>query len=368
MPDGTGPVPWRTIWATIFAVLLTGAGILFVLQLGRVIAWLIVALFFATVLTPAIDILQHRVRMRRGLAAFLVFLAGFGMLVGLVYAFVRPIIDQGQKFLDALPTYVEDAKEGRGPVGDIVQRYDLQKWVEDNQETLKKDLSKAGTPAIGAVRKAFSTAVAGITILVLTFLILMEGPKLSAGALNLVPDDHRERVRRVAGDSARAVSGYMLGNLLISVIAGLATYAFLRIAHVPYPEVLALWVAFADMIPLVGATLGAVPTIGVAFLHSTTAGIAAIVFYVAYQQFENHVLQVAIMSRTVQVNPLGVLISVIAGVELFGLAGALLAIPAAGVIQVVVRDLYNARRGEPKAEPTVGTDEVPLSQADEGLV
>jgi predicted PurR-regulated permease PerM len=102
-----------------------------------------------------------------------------------------------------------------------------------------------------------------------------------------------------------------------------------------------LFVAFADLIPLVGATLGAVPTIAFAFLHSTTAGIVALIFFIVYQQFENHVLQVSIMSRTVNVNPLTVLVSVLIGVELFGLLGALLAIPAAGIIQVVVSDLYH---------------------------
>ncbi len=152
----------------------------------------------------------------------------------------------------------------------------------------------------------------------------------------------------------------MAGNLLISVIAGASAYTYLRISGVPYPEVLALWVAFADLIPLVGATLGAVPTIAFAFLHSYTAGIVGVIFFVAYQQFENHVLQVSIMSRTVNVNPLTVLLSVLVGVEAFGLLGALLAIPAAGVLQVVVRDLWDGPRGRLKDVPTVGEDETPV--------
>jgi predicted PurR-regulated permease PerM len=193
--------------------------------------------------------------------------------------------------------------------------------------------------------------------------MLLRGPELCRGALGVVAPRHRERVRLTAADAAKAVSGYMLGNLLISLLAGISTYAFLRIVGVPYAEVIALFVAFCDLIPLIGATLGAIPTIGLAFLHSTPAGIAAIVFYVVYQQFENHVLQVTIMSRTVAVNPLTVLISVLAGVELFGFLGAALAIPAAGVIQVIVRSLFDLRRGL-KAEPTIGADEVPISQLD----
>ena len=137
----------------------------------------------------------------------------------------------------------------------------------------------------------------------------------------------------------------MFGNLVISLIAGISTYIFLRIVGVPYAEVLALWVGFADLIPLVGATLGAIPTVGFAFAQSVPTGIATLVFYIVYQQFENHVLQVTVMSRTVDVNPLAVIISVLVGVELFGFLGAALAIPAAGVIQVVVRSLYDLRRG-----------------------
>ena len=183
-------------------------------------------------------------------------------------------------------------------------------------------------------------------MLVLTILLVLSGPDLSSTTVTLLPERHRARVRRVASHSAKAVSGYMFGNVVISIIAGVFAYTFLRIAGVPYPEVLALWVAFADLIPLVGATLGAVPTIGFAFLHSVPAGIAAIIFFVLYQQFENNVLQVTVMSRTVNVNALGIFVSVLVGVEIFGLLGAVLAIPAAGVIQVVIQDLWNGVSGQ----------------------
>jgi hypothetical protein len=131
---------------------------------------------------------------------------------------------------------------------------------------------------------------------------------------------------------------------------------------VPFRGVLALWVGFADLIPLVGATLGAIPTIGVAFLHSTAAGVGIVIFYIVYQQFENHVLQVQIMSKTVDINQLFVLVSVLAGVELFGVLGALLAIPAAGVMQVIIRDLWDHRTGRMKDDATIGEDRTPVAE------
>jgi predicted PurR-regulated permease PerM len=198
---------------------------------------------------------------------------------------------------------------------------------------------------------------------------VLYGPDILRNALSVLNPTKRDRVKAVASDCARALTGYVMGNLLISVVAGTLTFIALTIFGVPFAAVLALWTAFADLIPLVGATLGAIPTIGVAFLHSTSAGIGMLIFYIVYQQFENHVLQVVIMSKTVQINQLFVLVSVLIGVELLGFLGALLAIPAAGVIQVIARDLWDNRTGRWKEEPTVGTEEIPVSEVvddDEG--
>jgi predicted PurR-regulated permease PerM len=197
--------------------------------------------------------------------------------------------------------------------------------------------------------------------MVLSFMMILYGPDMLAGATGMLSPPTRERVRAVGGDCARAVTGYVFGNLLISVIAGLVTFVGLFVFGVPFRGVLALWVGFADLIPLVGATLGAIPTVGIAFLHSIPAGIGMLAIYIVYQQVENHVIQPVVMHKTVKLNQLFVLVSVLVGVELFGFIGALLAIPAAGVIQVVVRDVYDHRKGAVKVEPTIGADEVPVS-------
>jgi predicted PurR-regulated permease PerM len=356
------PVPWRTIVASVVVVAAAYLGFLLLRETARVLVWLLVAAFFAVVLAPAVDLLQRRLRLRRGVATGLVFFIGVTALTGLLWAFIAPVVAQVDEFVDQLPEYVEDAQSGRGYIGELVQRYDLEETLRENQDRIQQAVSGAGKPALDVVRSVLGTVAALLTILVLTFLLLLRGPDLTRGALGLVAEEHRERVRLVAADAAKAVSGYMLGNLLISLVAGVATYVMLRAVRVPYAEVIALFVAFADLIPLVGATLGAIPTVGLAFLHSTSAGVVALVFYVVYQQFENHVLQVTVMSRTVDVNPLTVLVSVLIGVELFGFLGALLAIPAAGIIQVVVRDLYDERQGRLKRVPTVGADERPVTE------
>jgi predicted PurR-regulated permease PerM len=349
------PVPWRTIWATIGSVAVAYVAYRTYLALTHVVTLLVVAGFFTVVLNPAVDFLEHRARIRRGLATGIVFIVALGLVAGMLYSFIRPLAEQGSRFAEDLPGYVEDARNGKGPVGDLVERYDLQDYVERNEARLRQGLTDLGAPALGLARSVFAGIVAAVTVLVLVFLMLLEARTLTTAALNLVPSRQRKRVQRVARDASTAVSGYVFGNLVISVIAGVAAWVVLVALGVPYAGVLGLFVAFADLIPLVGATLGAVPTIAFAFLHSTTAGIVTTIFFIVYQQFENHVLQVSIMSRTVNVNPLTVLVSVLIGVQLFGLLGALLAIPAAGIIQVVVIDLYREREarlasGEP-AEP-----------------
>jgi predicted PurR-regulated permease PerM len=355
----------RQTLGIIGLVLATLLGVYLLIHLQRIISWLVIALFFAVVLTPPVNFLERRMHFRRSLAALLVFLVGAVAFAGMIYSFVRPLVDQTNHFINNFPTYVEDAKAGRGPVGKLVTKYNIDEYLQRNQAKIRNAAQQAGKPAVHIASQVASGVAALVTIMVLTFLLLVEGPKMMEGGLNILPPPRAERVRNVLRDCARSVTGYVAGNLLISVIAAAVTYVSLLILGVPFAGVLAIWVAFADKIPLVGATLGAIPTIAVAFLHSTSAGIIMIVVYVVYQQFENHVLQVTIMARTVKLNPFTVLVSVLAGVELYGFLGALLAIPAAGVIQVVVRDLYNERRGELKPEPTVGPDEVPISQLDD---
>ena len=356
------PVPVRTILATIGLVLATFVGVYLVVLLAHTLTLLVVAAFFAVVLNHPVELVQRHLHLRRGLATGVVYLVGLALLSAMLYVFISPLVTQVQDFSDNFSTYLTDAKAGKGPVGGLVKRYELDRRLEENRDNIENWFRSAGGPAVDVARRVASGIVSALTILVLSFLMILYGPDLLKSGLGILSPPRRARVTAVAGDCTRALTGYVLGNLTISVIAGAVTFVALWIFGVPFRAVLALWVAFADIIPLVGATLGAIPTIAVAFLHSTEAGIGMLVVYVVYQQFENHVLQVAIMSRTVQINQLFVLVSVLMGVEIFGFLGALLAIPTAGVIQVIARDVWDHRRGRFKEEPTIGEDQIPVSE------
>ena len=355
-------VPWRTIWATIGSVVLALAAIAVVKSVSRVLIWIVIAGFFAIVLSPPVDFLEHKVKVRRSVATILVFLTVLGAMGGLLYTFITPIVDQSQEFADNFPRYVEDAKAGKGPLGGLVKRYDLDRRIEERRDDFQQALNNLGSNSLDILRGVGNAVAAALTIFVLTILMLLTGPRMMRTGLGALSPPVAERVRHVAADCAKAVTGYVAGNLLISVIAGIASFTFLWVADVPFRTVLALWVAFADLIPMVGATLGAIPAVIVAFLNSTGLGIATVVFFIVYQQFENHVLQVTIMAKTVDLNPLVVLVAVLIGVELTGLLGALLAIPVAGIIQVLGRDVYDEKRGRWKDEPTIGENQVPVSE------
>jgi predicted PurR-regulated permease PerM len=353
------PVPWRTIAATIAMVLATALALLVLREVSRVAVWIVVAAFFAVALYPVVGWTErHLTGGRRALATLLVFVLVLVVLGGLVAAFAVPLAREGTTFAGQLPQILDDARAGRGPIGDFLDRTNALHYVQQNQDRIKAVAGGLTTPAAGVLR-GVATGIAGVvTIFVLAYLMVLEGPKIVDGSLNLLPEDRRARVRAVGRDCAKSITGYLSGNLLISVICGVLTFVVLLATGVPYAGLIALFVAVADLIPLVGATLGAVVAVIAAGLHSVPALVVVAIFFVVYQQLENHLLQPVILARTVKLNPLTVLISILLAVELAGILGAFLAIPLAGMVQVIARDLWDHRRGRPKAVPTVGEDRV----------
>ena len=199
------------------------------------------------------------------------------------------------------------------------------------------------------------------TIFVLIVLFLLEGPKMRQGLLKLMRPERAAYYTRVAGEISQSATGYALGNLLTSLIAGVVVFVTLTVLGVPFPLLWALWVALVDFLPMVGGALAGIPTVLFALGHSLTAGIVTAAAFIAYQQIENHVLNPVVMSRTVKVNPLLVLLSLLVGTSIgdwvggfFGsFVAALLSIPVAGALQVIARELWQATAwpGPPDSEP-----------------
>ncbi|MCW2705954.1 MAG: conserved rane protein of unknown function [Blastococcus sp.] len=360
------PVPVRTILTTIGLVLATALLLYIVLHIRQVLTWIVVGAFFAVALYPVVGWVQRRLLggRRRALATFLVFLVVLVLLAAVIAAFAVPLANEATKVAGQLPGLIADARAGRGPIGDLLQRTHALEWVQNNQDKISNFANGLTAPA-AAVASGFATGIAGaLTVFVLAYLMVLEGPKVIDGAINVFPPATGERIGRVGADCAKSVTGYLSGNLLISVICGGLTYVVLLISGVPFAGLIALFVGIADLLPLVGATIGGTVAVLAGFIHSVPAGIAVVVFFVLYQQLENHLLQPLIFARTVKLNPLTVIVAILIGAELMGILGALLAIPVASIIQVILRDVWDHRRGQLKDEPTVGEDRMPALAAD----
>jgi predicted PurR-regulated permease PerM len=334
----------RRVAIVIGLVLATLLGLALLWAVRRVLVWILLAAFFAAALKPAVDHLEHRFVRRRALATLLVFLATFVLLAAVGALIVVPLVDEVTRFAERAPELVRDVRAGRGRVGELVDRSGLRRYAETHGEQLQKYGDQLRKPALGLVRGVLETVVGAITVAVLAYLMVLESPRMSAALLTLTGDGAGDRLRRIGRECGRAITGYVTGNLVISLICGGLTFVVLVALGVPFAALLALVVAVADLVPLVGATIGALVATGAAFLHSPTAGIVTLVFFVLYQQVENHLLQPVIMGRAVRLNPLTVLVSFLLAAELAGLLGALVAIPTAGILQILLRETDLPRR------------------------
>jgi predicted PurR-regulated permease PerM len=332
-----------SLLATIIAV----AVVLEVVWIARhVLTWILISLFLALALNPAVEWFQRRGLRRRGLAAALTYLLTLTFFVAIGFLFIPTLVNQVNDFVQKLPDYAHDITHGRGRLGFLETKYHIQERIEDavRDGGAKKVLGLSGA-AVSIAKGVITIVVATITIAFMTFFMLLEGPAWMERFYALLPERSQPRWRKVGYDIYRTVGGYVTGNLLISLIAGGLTTIVLLIMGVPYAVALGLIVAILDLIPLAGATIAAILIGVVAFLHSIPAGIVVVAFFVVYQQVENHLLQPVIYGRTVQLSPLAVLISILIGAELAGILGALAAIPIAGSIQVVLVDWLRERRG-----------------------
>ena len=338
----------RTV-LSLLVIIISVAVVLEVIWIARhVLTWIAISLFLALALNPAVEWLQRRGLKRRGAPAAGAEQLARGVVVAIGFTFVPTLVHQVNDFVNKLPDYAHDVTHGRGRLGFLETKYHIQerirKAVSDGGAT--KVLGLSGV-ALSVAKSVISIVVATVTILFMTYFMLLEGPKWVERGFGLLPEPSRPRWRNVGHQIYRTVGGYVTGNLLISLIAGSLTTIVLLILGVPYAVALGLIVAILDLIPLAGATIAAILIGTVAFIHSIPAGIIVIVFFILYQQVENHLLQPLVYGRTVQLSPLVVLISILIGAELAGILGALGAIPVAGSIQVVINDWLAHRHEHP---------------------
>jgi predicted PurR-regulated permease PerM len=321
----------RAIVRIVLVVVCVAITLYLLWMLRKPISWLLIAIFLAVALSPPVNWLAER--MKRGFAITIVYLALLLVPILLIAAIVPPVITEGNNFADNVPTYADDVTEfvqKNKTLRQINEDYNITEQLEKEAKKLPNRLGgAAGTlrdVGLGIVNSVFAL----ITILVLTAFLLGSGRGWVDALIASRPREQRERLRRSLDHMASAVGGYVAGAMTIAVIAGVATYVVLAILGVPFKEPLAVLIFFLDLIPLVGATIGAV-LVGVATLFADfpTATIIWTIWSIAYQQIENSLIQPQIQRRTVNVHPFVTIVSVLFGSTLLGVPGALVAIPAA---------------------------------------
>lgn len=345
---------------SVIGVILGVAIVLQVLWVTRdIVIWVLIALFLAMALNPAVEALVRR-GLRRTPAVGIVFALALGAIAALSATLIPTLVSEVNDFADAVPGYVDDLTRGEGPLGFLERDYQIVERIRDAIETsgVSGVLGLSST-ALSVTASVVNAVVAVLTITFLTLFMLLEGPTWVERMYSLIPEHAQPRWRKVGGDVYRTVGGYVTGNLAISLVAGVTSTAVLLILGVQYAVALGLLVAILDLIPLAGATIAAILVSTVGFLDSTRTGLILLIFFLAYQQFENHVLQPLVYGRTVRLSPLVVLVAVLMGAELAGVVGALGAIPIAGTIQVVLRDWLEFRRGAIAARPGDPVPELP---------
>jgi predicted PurR-regulated permease PerM len=338
---GSGPST-RNVVRIASAVAGTALALYLLYRVRSVLQLIVLAVFLALALGPLVELLTRR-RVRRPLAILIVYFAlvGFLFLLGLV--FVPPVVRQINAGVRELPTGISRLRENR-TFRKYDNKYEITHKLQGQARKLPERLTSIAKKLSAVTVGVFAVGTKLISVLALAFFLLRDGPRLADRLYRIRGPDQEARFRALGGDIYRSVSGYVAGNVAISLIAGLVAYATLKVIGVAFAAPLAVLVAVFDLLPLVGATIAAV-IVGIVtlFYSFPTATIAWGIVVVVYQQVENQILTPVVYRRTVQVPGMLVLIAVLVGATLGGVIGALLAIPVAAAIQTVARDLYRHR-------------------------
>jgi predicted PurR-regulated permease PerM len=321
--------------------------------LRQPIGWLLAATFLAIALSGPVNFLSRS--MKRGFAITIVYLGLLLVPIGIGAIVVPPIVDGANDLAENAPQYSRDVTDfvnGNKTLRNINEDYDVTEKIEEEAGKLPSKIGDAAgvlrDVGVGLVNSLFAL----ITILILTAFILGGGRGWLHFGLRFVPEDRAGRLERVFDRVGRAVGNYVAGALAQATIAALTAYIVLSILGVPFAAPLALIVFFLDLIPLIGATIGAV-LVGVVTLFEDfpTATLIWAVYSILYQQIENNLIQPQIQKRAVDINPFLVIVSVLFGSALLGILGALVAVPVAASIQIALREYLDYRGIAPRPEP-----------------
>jgi predicted PurR-regulated permease PerM len=342
----------RLVAKVVLVAAAVAAALYFAYLIRDVIGLVLIAAFFAVAIAPAVNWLDKR-RVPRWLAILLVYLSIAAGIFGIGLLIVPPLVDGIEDLSADLPGYVDDLRNNE-TFRDYDDRYQITEKLTQQAEELPSRLGDAAGTLRDVTVGVFTRFVQLFSILVITFFLVKDGHRLLEFLYRQVPPERARRLRMIADDVSDAIAGYVFGNFVISILAGLVTYVTLRILDVPFATPLAILFGFFDLIPLVGATLGGILVgIVVAFVDFPVGLIIWAAVLILYQQVENNLIQPLVYGRAVQLHPLIVIVAILIGAALLGVLGALVAIPAAAAVQAVIRDYWRFHQSDRGAGQSV---------------
>ena len=333
--------------ATVARITLVVVGVLVLLYgvylVRQIVVLVIVALFLAIGLDPLVRAFM-RFRFPRGLAVATVFVLAVLVVGAFVASIAPPLIRQTQRLAVTIPDLARDLSERSDRFGDLDERFNISERVREAVSNIPDLVASSAGNALGVVRSVGRAFFSIMTVAILSIYFMLDLPKLIAGAAKLVPKSRRKRMQDLAGVVFARISGYLVGQLGVSIVAGVTSTIVLTLLRVPYSLPLGIWVGLSALIPMVGATLGAIPAVIVAFLTSMWTGIGTTIFFLLYQQIENYVVSPRVMRQAVDISPAAVILAALVGATLLGFVGALLAIPIAASLKVLAQEVWVPRQ------------------------
>ena len=334
--------PFRVAFSAALGVAVAYGLVMALISVQSVLVLLLTAAFLAIGLNPAVEALERR-SMRRSFAVTLVLLAVLLFFVGFGFAVVPPIVEQAQAFVVAAPDYVAQLQDNER-IASLDERFGLLERAQD----LVDDPEAIGLGAAGGVlgvgRAVFGFFASTLIVFIVTLYFLSNLPSIKATAYRLVPRSRRARVGLLTDEILTRVGGYVAGAVSIASLNAGLTYCLLTVLGIDYAVALAMLVFLTGLVPLIGATIGALILTTVALFSSVQAGIVVAVWFLVYQQIENYLLYPRIMQRSVDVSPAATVVAVLVGGALLGVLGALLAIPIAAALQLVLAEVVAPRQ------------------------
>lgn len=288
--------------------------------------------------------LPGRARGNRILATSLSFLIVIVLLGGFIASISPPLVRQTENFISAAPGLINDFRSQDSGTGRFIRQHHLEKQIDNFSNQLSERLKHSGGTAFSTVKKVGSSAFSLLTVLVLTFMMLVEGPERLKFAREIIPHKRREQADRMSLEMYRVIKGYVNGQVTLAALAAVLIMPAVLLLHLSYPVALMVVIFICGLIPMVGHTIGAIIVTTVALFHSVGAAIIILIYYILYQQLENIFIQPRIQANTTNMSPLLVFASVVIGVSFSGLFGGLVAIPLAGCLRIAVLEYLRDRK------------------------